>query len=184
MSDHRRPSLIIHQASRLAAKHHHGQFRKHSEGIPYIVHPARVAARLAHEHAPQVVQAAGWCHDLLEDTACTHEELLDISSELLWLVQQLTNPSKGEHHLSRPERKAMDRQHLRGVSQVAQTIKIYDRMDNLHDARDTAPVEWLRMYCEESLLLAGALVDHPQAPLLERLCQAILNDLPHQETKP
>lgn len=52
---------------------HHGQVDK--AGNPYIGHPARVAALLRDRGEREEVIAAGWLHDVLEDTHLTAEDL-------------------------------------------------------------------------------------------------------------
>ena len=58
-------SRDVEAARMLAARMHAGQADK--AGLPYITHPARVAARL---DAPEE-QVVGWLHDTVEDTALT-----------------------------------------------------------------------------------------------------------------
>lgn len=167
MNDH------VIRASNLAARHHHGQFRKHSVGVPYIVHPARVAAGLPGE----LLQMAGWCHDLLEDTDCPPAEIEAVcGAAVLSLVRELTNPSKAYEGLSRAERKAMDREHARSMSSEAKRVKGVDRLDNLREAALTcADVDWLRMYAQESVLLAEAI--HPYGEGARMKALQILNGL-------
>lgn len=159
------------QVLALAIKGHKDQFRKYS-GLPYIVHPIEVAFKVQSfydsedydtfgsktldlEHRgiskSDVVNAAA-CHDLLEDTTITEQEILDVSNAAtVSLVKELTNPSKGSI-LSRDQRKAMDRKHLQGVSREAKIIKLIDRTCNLKDMAG-APGGFKRIYLEESKLL-------------------------------
>ncbi len=57
---------ISEAAQRIAHQAHQGQLDK--VGAPYIEHPARVAGRLAARGYADEVVAAGWLHDILEDT--------------------------------------------------------------------------------------------------------------------
>lgn len=59
------------RSERIATGAHAGQIDK--AGRPYIEHPARVAARLA---TPEL-RAAGWLHDVVEDTDWTPEGLIE-----------------------------------------------------------------------------------------------------------
>lgn len=60
-------------ARAIATIAHRGQVDK--AGNPYIEHPARVAARLTAQKESDEVIAAGWLHDVLEDTDLTREDL-------------------------------------------------------------------------------------------------------------
>lgn len=151
-------SNIIRNASMLAAKHHHGQFRKHFSGVPYIVHPARVAAFLMRDNQTDVMVAAAWCHDLLEDTECHPGNIAEsIGVQGLELVLELTNPSKKFPDLPRAVKKAIDRDHASRMTPYAKAIKAADRIDNLLDAEECSDANWVKMYCEESILLDRAL---------------------------
>lgn len=152
-------NLLIQRASRLAAKHHHGQFRKHFTGVPYIVHPARVAARFATTDG--ILCAAAWCHDLLEDTACDPREISnECGSEVLAVVLELTNPSKLHPELDRAAKKAMDREHIAKCSERTKAVKAEDRYDNLCDAWESSDERWMLMYARESVLLGQVLGSH------------------------
>jgi guanosine-3',5'-bis(diphosphate) 3'-pyrophosphohydrolase len=147
-------------APAIARRAHAGQQRKHT-GDPYIVHPARVAARLALRFPDDAALiAAGWCHDVLED--CPHispDELRAvIGDDAFSIVLEVTNPSKGHPSLSRADRKALDRAHIATISKRARCLKLADRADNLLDGCHCCPDRaWLETYTRESVLLAEVL---------------------------
>lgn len=66
-------SNLVAVARAIAHIAHHGQTDK--AGSPYIGHPARVAAYLIQRGEREEVVAAGWLHDVLEDTDLTAEDL-------------------------------------------------------------------------------------------------------------
>lgn len=66
-------SAIVATAERIAQAAHADQVDK--AGRPYIEHPRRVAARLSAAGAPTEAIAAGWLHDVLEDTETTPADL-------------------------------------------------------------------------------------------------------------
>jgi (p)ppGpp synthase/HD superfamily hydrolase len=154
-------SLIL-RAAKFAAIKHAGQFRKfgHSDE-PYIVHPSRVAGRVAvMPYSTEEMVAAAWLHDVMEDTDCTVAMLsFKFGTEVSELVQQLTNTSKQVAGLNRAERKQLDRKRLSGVSSSAKIIKLLDRIDNLEDLLNDnlAPVSFVNTYKAESKLLLGVL---------------------------
>lgn len=151
-------SLIL-RAAAFAARVHAGQRRKYT-GLPYIVHPARVAGRVGVlPDAKDEMVAAAYLHDVLEDTTTTAAELEQFGPQVTYYVKWLTNKSKGTG-LSRAERKQMDREHLRGAPFEVKQIKLLDRIDNLSEI-DDAPTDFKKLYVEESFLLADALGEGP-----------------------
>ncbi len=60
-------NTIISRAAVDAALWHADQVRKIGNE-PYIKHPAEVARTLAHHGCDAEIQAAGWLHDVIEDT--------------------------------------------------------------------------------------------------------------------
>jgi (p)ppGpp synthase/HD superfamily hydrolase len=65
---------LTEKALRLAIVAHQDQLRK-SDGSPYISHPIMVAMLLQEYGFSEAVIAAGFTHDVLEDTAVTVDEL-------------------------------------------------------------------------------------------------------------
>lgn len=146
---------LIIRAARLAKEAHEGQMRKYRPR-PYILHPARVAARttlLSDVTAEEI--AAAWLHDVLEDTSWTEHDLLKkgIPARAVQIVLELTNPSKQHPELPRPQRKQMDFAHLRDISLEAKRIKLIDRTDNLRDIQDASRA-FQSLYVAESVMLA------------------------------
>jgi len=149
-------SDIVTRAVNLAFDTHAGQTRKHGVKLPYVVHPIRVALRVARlPGATDEMVAAAALHDVLEDTNVEREEIEAFGPIVTELVSELTNTTKGLPH-SRAHRKKLDRERLAGTSLEARVIKLVDRIDNLSEMWG-APLEYLRMYAGESLLLLEAL---------------------------
>ena len=163
-------------AARVAAGYHQQQVRKYT-GAPYIVHPARVAARLTrHPLGTEEGVCAAWLHDVLEDCETRPRDIrLSFPDEPILsedinyflgkktderhfgervadLILELTNPSKQHPELPRAERKKMDRDHLLTASVQAKLIKLIDRTDNLLEIGN-APADFVQVYGEESKLL-------------------------------
>lgn len=147
------------RAEALARRAHQGQMRDDSDQ-PYIVHPARVAARLAARFPDDpALTAAGWCHDVLEDCPQIPRDELRaaIGDDAFAIVCEVTNPSKQHPGLPRAERKAMDRAHIASISRRARCLKLADRADNLRDGCACPDKDWLATYVRESHLLAEVL---------------------------
>ncbi|MEB3338200.1 MAG: bifunctional (p)ppGpp synthetase/guanosine-3',5'-bis(diphosphate) 3'-pyrophosphohydrolase [Leptolyngbyaceae bacterium] len=86
-------SELICRAFEFAYKLHEGQYR--ASGEPYIAHPVAVAGLLRDLGGSAAMIAAGFLHDLVEDTAATTEELEQrFGSEVALLVEGVTKLSK------------------------------------------------------------------------------------------
>jgi (p)ppGpp synthase/HD superfamily hydrolase len=167
---------LIAAAQALATRAHAGQQRDDSND-PYIVHPTRVAARLARRFPEDAALiAAGWCHDVVEDCPqISRDELrATIGDDAFAVVCEVTNPSKQHHDLPRAERKAMDRAHIAVISRRARCLKLADRADNLRDGCACPDKEWLATYVRESRLMADVL--RGTDPELERDLARALDD--------
>ena len=85
-------SLICH-AFNFAYQLHEGQYRK--SGEPYIAHPIAVAGLLRDLGADPPMIAAGFLHDVVEDTAVTSEQIEQLfGTEVRQLVEGVTKLSK------------------------------------------------------------------------------------------
>lgn len=111
-------------ARQLATEAHAGQVDK--VGEPYINHPARVAARSA--RAGVEAEAAGWVHDVVEDTTVTLDELrvAGLSESVVAAVDALTRRD-GEAPEEYYRRVAGDR--------LARIVKCADLADNSNPRR-------------------------------------------------
>ena len=63
----------LKRANKIATAHHEGQYRRGGE--PYITHPLAVAYMLRQAGFPKSFQKAAVLHDIIEDTACTEDDL-------------------------------------------------------------------------------------------------------------
>lgn len=121
---------VLTKAIILATGAHAGQTDK--SGVPYILHPLRVMARLAAKGRHETVLAAAVLHDVLEDTPVTIAELVQNFPVSVWSVVATLTRIKGESY----------RSYLKRVKRhpVAREIKIEDATDNLNRCV-TLPVE-------------------------------------------
>jgi GTP diphosphokinase / guanosine-3',5'-bis(diphosphate) 3'-diphosphatase len=84
---------LICRAFRFAYELHHGQYRK--SGEPYICHPVAVAGLLRDLGGSAAMIAAGFLHDVVEDTNITIEEIEQLfGAEVKLLVEGVTKLSK------------------------------------------------------------------------------------------
>lgn len=113
---------------------HKGVFRAPpQETEPYFFHTQRVALTLKNlkRFVDVRLVAAAYCHDLIEDTDLTPEQLLLMlqNQRVVDLVLQVTHVSKPEDGL-RAVRRAIDRAHLAKCDADGATIKLSDIKDN------------------------------------------------------
>lgn len=159
-------------AVRLACEAHKDAKRKYS-GKPYITHPLRVMGMVAsHPNVGVDEVCAAVLHDVHEDPPYISLERIEKEhgAKVARYVKSLTNPSK-THRLSdgsypkewtRTKRLELNLKHLAECDYWEQSIKLYDRDDNLeellHDIQGTSlrpPLDFVKMYCNESVSLAG-----------------------------
>ena len=84
---------FIRKAYFVAKDAHKEQYRK--SGEPYIIHPIQVAQILVDLSMDPSTVAAGFLHDVVEDTPCTCEDLSKIfNEEVSMLVDGVTKLGK------------------------------------------------------------------------------------------
>lgn len=116
---------------------HHGKQTRRGSGLPYIIHPIRVAGRLEEyinginsDIDREFLQAA-ILHDVVEDTACTYEDIVrEFGTYTADLVKELTNENdiltamgKGAYLVKK----------MNAMTEDAFLIKLFDRLDNISD---------------------------------------------------
>ncbi len=123
---------LLAAAFDLAFQLHEGQFR--ASGEPYIVHPVAVADLLRDIGASASVIAAGFLHDVVEDTNVTPEQLEDyFGREVKELVEGVTKLG-GIHFTNRTEAQAenLRKMFLAMASDIRVVlVKLADRLHNM-----------------------------------------------------
>lgn len=113
----------------MAARAHMGQTRENS-GAAYIIHPVRVARRIAkHYPTAHTAIAAAFLHDTLEDTTLTREELDQLNPEVAAVVAEVTD----DQSTSKRAQKRHQISSAGGKSLPARMVKISDKIDNCTD---------------------------------------------------
>lgn len=122
-----------------ALKAHAAQRRK--DGTPYVLHPLRVAVRLAQDSYNDAnLLAIALLHDVIEDCEITRDELaLAFNSTVADGVQQLSKPRRSSDYFIE----------LKSASEELRLIKIYDRLDNLATMQPFSP-EKRQQYIQET----------------------------------
>lgn len=103
---------------------HIGQTRK--QGTPYYLHPFAVQEILAQKGYSEEYQVAGLCHDLLEDTNATEQEILEPTNpDVLDAVKRVTK-----------EKGYLMGEYIARIAEnpIAKAVKLADRLHNLQEA--------------------------------------------------
>lgn len=135
-----RDNRLIHAAFCFAYKLHEGQYRK--SGEPYIAHPIEVAGLLRDLGGDSTMIAAGFLHDVVEDTQVTTEEIDHLfGSEVAQLVDGVTKLSK-YNFSSKTERQAENfrRMFLAMAKDIRViVVKLADRLHNMRTLEHLKP---------------------------------------------
>ncbi|AFY32716.1 bifunctional (p)ppGpp synthetase/guanosine-3',5'-bis(diphosphate) 3'-pyrophosphohydrolase [Calothrix sp. PCC 7507] len=132
--DDRRHSdaVLIGEAFKFAYRLHQGQYRK--SGEPYICHPVAVAGLLRDLGGSAAMIAAGFLHDVVEDTDVTIEQIGELfGPEVRQLVEGVTKLSK-INFKSKTESQAENfRRMFLSMAQDIRVIvvKLADRLHNM-----------------------------------------------------
>ena len=132
---------LLLKALAFAAHKHRDQRRKDAEASPYINHPIALADVLVNEGGVEdaEVLCAALLHDTVEDTATTHEELVDaFGSRIARIVAEVTD----DQSLRKEERKRLQVEHAATISAEAKLVKLADKICNLRDVIARPPAKW------------------------------------------
>ena len=124
---------IKDKAREFAINAHRGQVRKSDTDKPMIVHPIDTANILTGYGFDDQVVAAGYLHDVLEDTKYTRDDLLKyFNDDVVDLVEGATEPDKS---LSWEERKEHTINVIKNFDLRHKAIICADKISNLEDMR-------------------------------------------------
>src|SRR5256885_14814838 len=114
---------LLLKALAFAAHKHRDQRRKDAESSPYINHPIALADVLINEAGVTDVEVlcAALLHDTVEDTATTHEELVNAFGSKIARTAAGVTHDKG---LPKPERNRPHAEHAASLSREAQLAKL------------------------------------------------------------
>jgi GTP diphosphokinase / guanosine-3',5'-bis(diphosphate) 3'-diphosphatase len=137
---------LLASAFDFAYQLHEGQYR--ASGEPYIIHPIAVADLLRDIGASAAVIAAGFLHDVVEDTQVTREEIEDhFGTEVRGLVEGVTKLG-GIHFTNQTQAQAenLRRMFLAMASDIRVVlVKLADRLHNMRTLAALRPEKQQRI---------------------------------------
>ena len=120
-------SKLIIRAKQFAERAHAGQVRKLNDE-PFMNHPTNVASTLKGAGFDETVVAAGYLHDVVEDTAVT---ITEISEQFGEKVTSLVEANTENMKLPWRERKEQTIMNARKGSMEVKALIAADKKDNL-----------------------------------------------------
>lgn len=118
---------------KFAIKAHKGQIRKSDREKPMIIHPINVGNILEEYGFDENIIAAGFLHDVVEDTKYTKEDIEEkFGSDITSLVMGDSEPDKS---LSWEERKKHTIEQVKDLDLRHKAIVCADKISNLEDLR-------------------------------------------------
>ena len=119
------------KAKLFAINAHTGQIRKSEPDKPMIIHPISVGTLLEEYNYDDTVIAAGYLHDVIEDTKYTIQDIInEFGDEVANLVMTASEPDKT---LSWEERKTHTINETRKLPLNNKLVICADKIDNLED---------------------------------------------------
>ncbi|NMB57288.1 bifunctional (p)ppGpp synthetase/guanosine-3',5'-bis(diphosphate) 3'-pyrophosphohydrolase [Candidatus Beckwithbacteria bacterium] len=124
-------SPLIENAIRLASFWHSGQMRKLND-FEYFTHPVSVAMILTRTSSDDELIAAAFCHDLLEETDCPDDEIINACGEDVFnLVKSVSDDFNLDRDRDWEKRKELYIQKIKEGSEKTKLLCCADKIHNI-----------------------------------------------------
>jgi guanosine-3',5'-bis(diphosphate) 3'-pyrophosphohydrolase len=175
-------SALVRAAYEKASAAHAGQVRNGSGGMPYIEHPAAVAAQLDSHGYGEEVLAAALLHDVVEDSETTVEDLRDLFGDrVAELVGALSDDesiddyrARKDEHRSRVRRFDGDAFAIYGADKLTNSSTLREALEREGDSvreEFKVPLQLkLEVWEEDAAMLRREV---PALPFLDELDEAL-----------
>ena len=149
---------LLLKALAFAAFKHKNQRRRDVDASPYINHPISLANILCNEgHITDIDTICGaLLHDTVEDTETT---ALELEHEFGKAISAIVMDVTDDKTLPKAARKQAQIDHAAHISDKAKLVKLADKISNLRDVRENAPVDWSLQRRQEYFDWAGKVID-------------------------
>jgi len=133
---------LISRAFKFAYRLHKGQRR--ASGEPYIIHPVEVATLLRELGGGSAMIAAGFLHDVVEDTVVSADQIeVEFGSEVRQLVEAVTKLSKFNFESKKEQQAENFRRMFLAMARDIRVIvvKLADRLHNMRTLEHLPPAK-------------------------------------------
>lgn len=132
-----RSSLILSDPHIMGAllliRQYHADQKRKGDGFPYLEHPLEVGYRLWKMRYDSDVVIAGFAHDLLEDTKCSEEEIVEhCGFEVLRIVKAVSNDELLSANKDWEKKKEDYIESVKKGGEKAIAVSIMDKICNLN----------------------------------------------------
>ena len=151
---------IIDRAYIYSARVHDGQMRL--SGEPYLSHPLEVASILADMNLDVVSVAAGFLHDVIEDTSATEEDIKEMfGQDVLNIVSGVTKLSKLPFRSSQARQAESIRKMILAMANDIRVvlIKLADRLHNMRTLQFHKNEQKKKKIAQETLDIYSPIAD-------------------------